>query len=48
MEYGKPKPWQEINVTGIVVYTRGSLYDAFSIDTRKKQGKQYSLLTPFT
>jgi hypothetical protein len=49
MEYSTLKPWQEISETGIV-YTLGSLYDRFQqmTDPRKKQGKQYSLLTLLT
>ena len=49
MEYSTLKPWQEISETGIV-YTLGSLYDQFQqmTDPRKRQGKQYSLLTLLT
>ena len=49
MEYSTLKPWQEISKTGIV-YTLGSLYGRFQqmTDPRKKQGKQYSLLTLMT
>ena len=49
MEYSTLKPWQEISETGIV-YSMGSLYDRFlqMIDPRKRQGKQYSLLTLLT
>ncbi len=49
MEYSTLKPWQEISETGIV-YSMGSLYDRFQqmTDPRKKQGKQYSLVTLLT
>lgn len=49
MEYSTLKPWQEISETGIV-YTIGSLYDRFQqiTDSRKKKGKQYSLVTLLT
>jgi predicted transposase YbfD/YdcC len=49
MEYSTLKPWQAISETGIV-YTLGSLYGRFErmTDTRKKKGKQYSLLTLLT
>jgi predicted transposase YbfD/YdcC len=49
MEYSTLKPWQEISETGIV-FTLGSLYDRFQqmTDPRKRQGKQYSLLTLLT
>jgi predicted transposase YbfD/YdcC len=49
MEYSMLKPWQEVSETGIV-YTLGSLYGRFQqmTDPRKKQGKQYSLLTLLT
>jgi len=49
MEYSTLKPWQEISETG-VVYSLGSLYGRFQqmTDPRKRQGKQYSLLTLLT
>ncbi len=46
MEYSTLEPWQEISEAGIV-YSLDSLYARFQemTDPRKKQGKQYSLLT---